>query len=406
MQSKRVPLTFIVFILLSSCVFSVTIFGEATAATKTAGPLNSDTAWTKTNSPYSLMGNIILRSISTLTIEPGATVNLNGYSLIINGTLDAQGTLTEKIQFNNGTIILDSNTTGSRIQNTIMPSSVSLVLISGSNQIDNNQIDSRIIVKGGSPSISNNLISDGIQADAAGGAVTITNNDIGTKSGFVGLLIMGTHGEVSGNKIFGNNIAPGISVSLRISSATIINNQILNCTLGLYSDAGGASENDVKVSHNLFFGNEVGVKFWDSIDLSSNTFVGNVVGLQCGPGLAAKVSYNNFQNNSQYNVENIHLGDLDATNNWWGTNNKTAIKQTLYHDDNYSGAIIFEPFLQTPDPNAPTIPTDPTPVPAIDDATGQVGFVWSQNFLPAAISGVVGVVLVIVAVFVWRKHKR
>lgn len=301
MRRKIVALTLAMVTLLSCCALCVAIFGEAPAS-KTAGPLNSDTTWTKTNSPYILMGNVILRSISTLTIEPGATVNLNGYSLIINGTLNAQGTPSEKIHFTNGTIIIDSNRTGSRIQNTVMSSSTSLVLISGSNQIDHNLIDSRIIVKGGTPTISNNLISDGIHADAAGGAITVTNNDIRTKSGFTGLLIMGTHGEVSGNKIFGNNIAPGISVSLQISSATITNNQILNCTLGLYSDAGGANENDVKVNHNLFFGNEVGVQFWGSIDLSSNTFVGNSVGLQCGPGLAAKVSYNNFQNNSRYNV--------------------------------------------------------------------------------------------------------
>ena len=372
------------------------------------GPLNSNTTWTQANSPYTLIGNITVSTAATLTIEPGVRVNLNGNALIVNGTLLAIGKANEKVAIYNGTVILDSNSSGSVINNAVLDKTSNIVLISGSPLIDDNVIDSRIIVKGGSPTISNNLISDGIHADTTGGVVTVTNNDIRTKSGFVGLLIMGTHGEVSGNKIFGNNIAAGISVSLRISSATITNNQILNCTLGLYSDAGGASENDVKVNHNLFFGNEVGVQFWDSIDLSSNTFVGNSVGLQCGPGVAAKVSYNNFQNNSRYNVEHIHLRDLDATNNWWGTNNKTAIKQTLYHDDNYSGVINFEPFLQTPNPNAPTIPTDPTPAPTIDDTAGQVGsgLVWSQIVLPAVISGVVAVVLVIAAVFVWKRYRR
>ena len=41
----------------------------------------------------------------TLTIEAGATINLNGYYILVNDTLQARGSSTDKIYFNGGQII-------------------------------------------------------------------------------------------------------------------------------------------------------------------------------------------------------------------------------------------------------------------------------------------------------------
>jgi len=66
--------------------------------------IGSDTTWTKADSPHRLTGPLLVNQGVTLTVEAGASVNLNGYEMRINGTLRAIGTSTEKIHFKNGTI--------------------------------------------------------------------------------------------------------------------------------------------------------------------------------------------------------------------------------------------------------------------------------------------------------------
>ena len=47
-----------------------------------------------------MIGNISVSQGVTLTIEAGATVNLNNYYMTVNGALVAKGTSTDKIQIN------------------------------------------------------------------------------------------------------------------------------------------------------------------------------------------------------------------------------------------------------------------------------------------------------------------
>ncbi|MBS8265641.1 hypothetical protein DYI25_14535 [Mesobacillus boroniphilus] len=69
--------------------------------TEVSGIIGSDTTWSLAGSPYVFTGDTQLAYGSTLTIEPGVVVQGNGYSLIIHGTLNASGSETSKIQFNN-----------------------------------------------------------------------------------------------------------------------------------------------------------------------------------------------------------------------------------------------------------------------------------------------------------------
>jgi len=395
MRPKTVALILAIVTVLSCCAFSINSFGEAIPS-KTAGPLNSDTTWTKASSPYILMGNTTVNM--KLTIEPGVNVNLNGYSLIVYGTLVAKGSAEEKVNLYNGTVVLTGS--DSVIQNAVIAAPVLLVLGGESPLIDNNQIDCRIIAKGGSPVISNNIITDGIHADAKDGPITITNNKIGCKSGYTGIYIQGIHADVISNTIVGNNCT-GIVIYRIYTTGAFVNNTFSNCESGLSIFVGPGDQIDV--TGNLFLDNDVGVdhRGGGKINIQDNTFTRNRIGITC---YSTNVHNNNFCFNTLYNLSNDWLSDVDATNNWWGTNNKTAIKQTLYHDDNYSGVTNFEPFLQMPNPNAPAAPVDPIPAPTIDDDTGGVGsgLVWCQIVLPAASGGVVAVVLVIAAVFVWK----
>lgn len=92
----------LLFILVNSFVFGITaVSAEAPGVIVT---IFSDTTWTKANSPHTLTGPVLVTKGVTLTIEAGATVNLDGYELRVNGTLRAVGTTENKIVFTNGTI--------------------------------------------------------------------------------------------------------------------------------------------------------------------------------------------------------------------------------------------------------------------------------------------------------------
>jgi hypothetical protein len=77
-------------------------FGAAQRATSVNGAITSNTTWTKANSPYDLTGSVTINEGVTLTIEPGVIINLNLYSLQVNGTLNARGTANDPINFIGG----------------------------------------------------------------------------------------------------------------------------------------------------------------------------------------------------------------------------------------------------------------------------------------------------------------
>lgn len=380
-------LVIIVVLLVSSLAFNSNYFGKVNASTNVNTTITSDTTWTKANSPYSLSAPTMVNIGVSLTIEPGVIVDLNGYYIIVNGTLRAIGSAEEKVYFNGGSISFTPTSRDSVIENVVLsyngsilvtnsspkiayssidsidvwdgspeisfntitsginiydgsPSifnndirgrlrvfwgapSISNNVINGSfyiyrgePSITNNTIDARIVVENGPTTISNNKISDGVHADARGGPITITNNEINSKSGFPLILVLGVHADISGNKIFGNN-ATGISVNLRISSASIANNQIQGCGIGIHADA-GADAGDVQIVGNLIINNTVGIHVWAKGDVHDNTIAENSIGIQCAASSDLIISHNNFLNNSKYNLEILHLQDLNAIYNWWG----------------------------------------------------------------------------------------
>ncbi|HSV49111.1 MAG TPA: hypothetical protein VLH35_02260, partial [Candidatus Acidoferrales bacterium] len=71
----------IIFAMLLSCFFLL----ETTMGSSPSGTINSDTTWAKVNSPYSLNESVTVENEATLAIEAGVTVELNGYTLQVNG---------------------------------------------------------------------------------------------------------------------------------------------------------------------------------------------------------------------------------------------------------------------------------------------------------------------------------
>jgi hypothetical protein len=379
-------------------IAGTTCFSTVKADTEVVGLLTSNTTWTKASSPYSLTGPVAINKGVTLNVEPGVTVNLNGYYIRINGTLTARGNPTDKITFNGGQLTFTDVSNGWKEQTQagciIENAVISQTSISSSNplKIDNCIINSNIEVT--SSIISNNIVTGNINS----GSSVITNNNV------KGDIILGSvslgaitapaeSSTVSGNTVEGT-IASGSPEGTPVISnnnvseggigctgyCSIINNYVHDCENGisLYTTRvfGGNLPCYATVENNLVVDNTKGISIEltevhgggsDCPTIQKNTISGNSIGIylsELGYDATPTIQNNNLQNNTDYNFYLDASNNIDVSNNWWGTTNTTTISQSIYdfNDDFNLGTVSFQPILTSPNSNAPAPPT-PTPTP-------------------------------------------
>jgi len=128
------------------------------------------------------------------------------------------------------------------------------------------------------------------------------------------------------------------------------------------------------ITHNYISENKSGIAFRNSLadiaynDIKDNEFIGiwvkegtegsrinhnNITGNPKGIYLykapVTKINNNNIHSNTEYNIAlaEMNPNDVDATNNWWGTDKPDEIRKTFYDKDADPalGRVIFEPFL-------------------------------------------------------------
>lgn len=170
------------------------------ARTNVNGIINSDTTWTKANSPYNLTGPVTVSPGVTLTIEPGTIVDANYLNYLqINGTINARGTTNEPINFNggqplsapNGLDLLFGDFSGGDVIFSQSSSSWNQQTQSGS--IIENAVIEDLVINGGSPKISANSL---LNIDIFGGSPEISNNNI-----IGGIGVYGSLATISNNII-------------------------------------------------------------------------------------------------------------------------------------------------------------------------------------------------------------
>jgi hypothetical protein len=220
MKNSSLLLITILFSSIIMCSLQVEVIK---ASNSVNGIINSNESWSPTSGPWDLTGNVLIDSGVTVTVEAGSVVNLNGYYIRVNGSLNIQqgvtlnmgvtgtnvgniqvngvfrvrGTPTDPIKFNGGTYSWDS---------IFVPPSVSFVTFLGSSmawseqtgsgciieyaflnktgvtttssiKFSNNQLSGAgIVIAAASPVISNNVISSGISI--SGGSPIIANNNL------------------------------------------------------------------------------------------------------------------------------------------------------------------------------------------------------------------------------------
>jgi hypothetical protein len=394
LEKKSLSTAFLTAIIISVLILAVTVhFGTAQSGTNVTGIIYSDTTWTQANSPYTFTGPVAVNAGVTLTIQAGATVNLNTYYLEVNGTLNAIGTSANPLYINSTSVnagqikFTVSSTswnqqtgTGCTIQNavinqTVISTSNCSIKVSGntfndaggpfngnvaistdggSSTISNNTFNACGLDTSDSSTISNNIITGGM--GIYGGSPLVLDNAISGKNSFFmtsdeteytvaiedqcsPTLINNTIGSIAFN-MNGNGYA------YNIFNALITGNTI-NGGIGIGRGSGNViiSNNTIStngiiyssvsvisttINNNLIINTNIGLQIGDAT-VQNNTIANSQIGILLNSAVSPSIIWNNLENSSQYNIKlSSTSNNINASNNWWGTTDTQAINQTIY----------------------------------------------------------------------------
>jgi parallel beta-helix repeat protein len=322
-KHKNVVLTLIVTLIFGLALVNAVHFGKSQNSTTVSGLITSDTAWTKANSPYTLIGPVLVDSNITLVIEPGVVVYLD-YELNVKGVLRAIGFGSENI-----------------------------IIVGGMNTYN-----------GGPTVIGFYYGSIGWNEDARSGSI-IEN-----------AVINGVDILVSQAKINNCTLNKGvININTGTSSIgpIISNNTLTSCRIECHSSNMSANINicdniisrggitvfsgSPKIQRNQIMNNSEGIAVnWESgmvypcPIIQNNTIIYNDVGIKLAWATSTVIINNDIFDNTQYNIYMNSASQINATLNWWGTTNSTIIEQRIWDSRDYYGlgTVAYIPFLDGP----------------------------------------------------------
>jgi hypothetical protein len=348
-KNHLMSVALVIVIVCAFVLVGFTNFSTVQASTIT-GVIDEDATWSKSNSPYVLTGPVRINSGVTLTIEAGVTVNLQSYYLLVEGTLMARGTSIDKVTFSGGAEGTDSNQYAI-YPITFAPTSTDWNETTGTGCIiDNAILSSTWLYISTCPKISNSIFNGGSH-------MWISSSYSGSGAN-----------HYNASPIISNNTFQGIqdiistyAIGTFYASALIANNTISGYNQGLVM----SSDTATVVQGNLITGNTYGIEtIVHQGDVSpiiqNNTITNNTVGISLTAQFSAPTSavlvYNNIYFNTNYNLQSAVSSNINATFNWWGTADTTAISTAIYdyNEDFNLGTVAFDPILSSPSTTAPT----------------------------------------------------
>ena len=346
------------------------------------GIIDTDTTWTLANSPYIVMGNILISEGITLTIEPGVEVRFDGsYYLQVDGTLVAYGTEESMITFTSNRANPAPGDWGGIY---FTPTSQDAVLDSEGNYLQGSVIRYATIEYGGaqpsimngvlwfdaSPLIANSIISHNkLSISSHSGQPVISNNRIEYNDQHI--LVWGGEPIIQDNLIRKNR--PGAICWNWGSSGGVLSGNVIMQNTGRSCNGDGTInvEPPVIVQRNLIAGNTgsrsaISIRSSrDSVTVTDNTITGNSVDTisldTYYPELPAPEIHRNniYDNGGQYDItlmDAFGVPGAEAQENWWGTTDTAVIDQRIYdfYDDFNLGKVSYAPILTAPSTTAPS----------------------------------------------------
>lgn len=235
--------------------------------------------WPLSGSPYIINGSIQIPNDSTLTIDPGVTVNFQGtYKFLINGRLLAIGTATDTIVFTAADTSIGWR--GIRFVNTGVNNDSSKIIYckiqygKATGATPENKGGGIYFENVSKVRVSKSVISNCTANDAGGGLYCFQSSPI-----------------ISNCLIAYNSSYEGGGIYFKNSSPTITQNNILNNLAMIISGKGGGIYFEGTSSSPLITLNNISYN-------SSHVSGGGIYCLQGGSGTI--ISYNNISNNFNY----------------------------------------------------------------------------------------------------------
>lgn len=272
-------------------------------------------------------------SAANLTVNPGSSIQAavnnasNGDIIIVNDDNGSTCTYMENIVVNK-TLHLQPNSDNVTIQAYDPSKPVFTINLNGSGST----------VKGFTITGGTSFTSSGIRLNSASNCTIQSNKITGNR---IGLYISGLS---TNNNIFNNYIQnnTGNGILLYSKNNTITGNNISNNYAGIwiYSRDNLISRNIV--SNNRGFG--IYIEGSNNNYLYGNTISNNNYGVYFFES-NFEMHFNQIFGN-QYGVYSDLAGFLNATNNWWGTNNPTVTSSNTPADIViYDGTVTYDPWL-------------------------------------------------------------
>jgi hypothetical protein len=287
--------------------------------------ISSDTTWTKADSPHELTEQLLVNEGVTLTIEAGATVNLNGYDVRISGILVAIGSSTDPVIISENISTSDGGTDINpygRIEFTSTSNGwneqTGLGCIIEHAFIDYVDIDSSVPLKiinstikgdltiGDGSVISNNNIS--INTKIANGKITIGDSSVISNNELMGPIYFG-----NANLICGNTMA-----SVTAGSSNVISNNTLTSSIFVGSSCSilnNTIEGIVEATESVISNNIIKHR----INSYTDPFTGRTTYIDPGPAIKVRgdsiISNNTITGQDDYVGIDVESGTFHISGN-------------------------------------------------------------------------------------------
>lgn len=214
---------------------------------------NASGLWTKGNT-YRVTGNIIVPAGQTLTIEEGVEVKFDGYySLIVNGTLLANGSSNKYIKFTSNKTSPTNKDWNQIVINSTGTSKIDYSIIEYGKVKNDDNIG--LINVNGNLTLTNSIIRNSEQSAISirnAGNLTVKNNKIYDCAYGFSVFTTGIV-DIEDNEIFNHSII-GINIHTSSSQSVFKNNIVYNCVFDAIQVQG-----TYKIERNIVFNSGVGI---------------------------------------------------------------------------------------------------------------------------------------------------
>ncbi|KAF2342705.1 right-handed parallel beta-helix repeat-containing protein [Flavobacterium tistrianum] len=274
---------------------------------------NVSGSWTKGNT-YRITGNIIVPAGQTLTIEEGVEVKFDGYySLIVNGTLLANGTTGKYIKFTSNSTSPTNKDWNQIVINGISKMDYCIIEYGKAKNDDN----IGLINVTGNLTITNSIIKNSEQSAISirnAGIVKVEKNKIYDCAYGFSVYTTGIV-TIEDNEIFNHSII-GINIHVSSPQSVFKNNIVYNCVFDAIQVQG-----TYKIERNIVFNSGVGINVVYSMpNIVNNTIFSNKYGISIydNPSIVTKPSINSniIMDNSYYGIYStgVHKPELVSYN--------------------------------------------------------------------------------------------